>query len=70
MRLKQQNKTLHAKALKHAINVFGNQQLAKAWLKKPCKPLENHVPQELLDDSQGFQKVEDYLTRIEHGVYQ
>lgn len=73
VRLNQQQSTVafqYAQALEHAINVFGNLQLAENWLKKPCKYLEDHIPLELIDNSLGFQVVEDYLTRIEHGVYQ
>ncbi|SCW73126.1 MULTISPECIES: MbcA/ParS/Xre antitoxin family protein [unclassified Pseudomonas] len=60
----------YAKTLEHATGVFGSRHLAEDWLQKPCKYLDNHVPLELIDSSQGFQVVEDYLTRIEHGVYQ
>ena len=73
VRLNQQQSTVayqYAQALEHAINVFGNQQLAEDWLKKPCKYLDGNIPLELIDNSLGFQVVEDYLTRIEHGVYQ
>jgi putative toxin-antitoxin system antitoxin component (TIGR02293 family) len=73
VRLNQQQSTVafqYAQALEHAINVFGDQQLAEDWLKKPCKYLDGNIPLELIDNSLGFQAVEDYLTRIEHGVYQ
>lgn len=73
VRLNQQQSTVafqYAQTLEHATNVFGNQQLAEDWLKKPCKYLDGNVPLELIDNSLGFQVVEDYLTRIEHGVYQ
>jgi putative toxin-antitoxin system antitoxin component (TIGR02293 family) len=55
---------------KHAIIVFGDQQLAEDWLKKPCRYLGNKIPLELINTPLGFQVIEDYLTRIEHGVYQ
>ncbi|MNR13064.1 hypothetical protein D3C85_1294480 [compost metagenome] len=73
VRLNQQQSTIayqYAQSLEHATNVFGNLQLAENWLQKPCKFLEGHTPLELIDNSLGFQVVEDYLTRIEHGVYQ
>jgi putative toxin-antitoxin system antitoxin component (TIGR02293 family) len=73
VRLNQQQSTVafqYAQTLEHATNVFGSQPLAEDWLKKPCKYLDGHVPLELIDNSLGFQAVEDYLTRIEHGVYQ
>jgi len=73
VRLNQQQSTIafqYAQALEHATNVFGNLLLAEEWLRKPCKYLDGHVPLELIDNSLGFQAVEDYLTRIEYGVYQ
>lgn len=73
VRLNQQQSTVafqYAQSLEHAIEVFGDQQLAEDWLKKPCKYLEGNIPLELIDNSLGFQAIEDYLTRIEHGVYQ
>lgn len=73
VRLNQQQSTVafqYAHALERAITVFGNQQLAEDWLKKPCKYLDGNVPLELVDNSLGFQVVQDYLTRLEHGVYQ
>lgn len=60
----------YAKVLEHAINVFGNQTLAEQWLAKPCKYLDGNVPLEMIDNPVGFQAVEDYLERIEYGVYQ
>ncbi|KOX99081.1 antitoxin Xre/MbcA/ParS toxin-binding domain-containing protein [Pseudomonas nunensis] len=73
VRLNQQQSTVafqYAQTLERATSVFGNQQLAEDWLKKPCKYLDGHVPLELIDNSLGFQVVEDYLSRIEYGVYQ
>ena len=73
VRLNQQQSTVafqYAQTLEHATNVFGNLMLAEEWLRKPCKYLDGYVPLELIDNSLGFQAVEDYLTRIEYGVYQ
>ena len=60
----------HAKVLEHAINVFGNQKLAEEWLGRPCKYLNGNVPLDVIDNPAGFQAIEDYLERIEYGVYQ
>lgn len=73
VRLNRQQSTVafqYAQALEHATEVFGSQSLAEDWLEKPCKYLDGHVPLELIDNSLGFQVVEDYLGRIEYGVYQ
>lgn len=60
----------YAKVLEHAIAVFGSQKSAEDWLGKPCKYLEGGVPLDLIDNPLGFQAVEDYLERIELGIYQ
>ena len=59
----------YAKVLEHAINVFGSQQLAEEWLGRPCKFLEGGVPLDMLDNPIGFRAVEDYLDRVQYGVY-
>ncbi len=52
----------YAKVLEHAITVFGTQKLAEEWL--------GDVPLDVIDNPVGFQAVEDYLERVEYGVYQ
>lgn len=72
VRLNYQQSTVasqYGQVLEHAIIVFGSQQVAENWLKKPCRYLCGNIPLELIDNPLGFQVVEDYLTRIEHGVY-
>ncbi|MFD2645581.1 type II RES/Xre toxin-antitoxin system antitoxin [Pseudomonas japonica] len=59
-----------ARVLEHAINVFGSLRLAEEWLGRPCKHLDGDVPLDMIDNPVGFQAVEDYLERIEYGVYQ
>lgn len=60
----------YAKALEHAINVFGSQELAEEWLSRPCIYLDGNVPLEMINNHVGYQAVEDYLDRVEAGVYQ
>ncbi|KAA0986303.1 DUF2384 domain-containing protein [Pseudomonas sp. ANT_J12] len=60
----------YAKVLEHATTVFGALRLAEEWLDRPCKHLAGSVPLDLIDNSLGFQAVEDYLERVELGVYQ
>lgn len=60
----------YAKVLEHAMAVFGSQKAAEEWLGKPCRYLEGGVPLDLIENPVGFQAVEDYLERIELGVYQ
>jgi hypothetical protein len=59
-----------AKVLEHATKVFGTLTLAEEWLGRPCKFLDGELPLEVIDNPIGFQAVEDYLERIEYGVYQ
>jgi len=59
-----------AKVLEHATKVFGTQTLAEEWLGRPCKFLDGELPLEVIDNPIGFQAVEDYLERMEYGVYQ
>ncbi|WP_110946608.1 antitoxin Xre/MbcA/ParS toxin-binding domain-containing protein [Pseudomonas bohemica] len=59
-----------AKALEHAMAVFGGQRPAELWLASPCRFLAGNVPLDMIDNALGFHAVEVYLTRVEHGVYQ
>ncbi|MGY1449375.1 antitoxin Xre/MbcA/ParS toxin-binding domain-containing protein [Pseudomonas chlororaphis] len=60
----------YARALEDAIAVFGSQQLAEAWLGRPCRHLEGYVPLDMVENAVGFQSVESYLQRVEMGIYQ
>lgn len=60
----------YAKILEQATLKFGTRQLAERWLGNPCKFLDGNLPLEMIDNSIGFQIVEDYLRRIQYGVYQ
>lgn len=60
----------YAKTLEDATRVFGSQDLAERWLCTPCKFLGGDVPLDMIDNPIGFQAVEDYLERMEYGVYQ
>lgn len=60
----------YAWVLEHAIRVFGTQKLAEGWLGQPCKCLDGEVPLDIVANPVGFQVVDDYLARIEYGVYQ
>ncbi|WP_426117246.1 antitoxin Xre/MbcA/ParS toxin-binding domain-containing protein [Pseudomonas sp. DSP3-2-2] len=60
----------YAKVLEYATNVFGSQRLAEEWLGRPCKYLEVDAPLDIIDNALGYKIVQDYLKRIEYGVYQ
>jgi len=56
--------------LEHATTVFGTLRLAEEWLAKPCRRLDDDTPLDLVGNPVGFQVIEDYLERVELGVYQ
>jgi putative toxin-antitoxin system antitoxin component (TIGR02293 family) len=59
-----------AKVLEDAIKVFGTQSIAEEWLGRPCRHLDGSVPLDIIDNPLGFRAIEDYLARIEYGIYQ
>lgn len=52
-----------------ATRVFGSREQARRWLQKPAIGLDGRRPFDLLTSDEGRQLVEDYLGRIEYGVY-
>ena len=52
-----------------ASDIFGSQEEAERWLDSPAIGLNQHRPIDLLATPAGLEIVEDYLTRIEYGVY-
>ena len=53
----------------HAVAVFGDEHKAAHWLSTPLALLDNRSPEELLNSSEGIQRVDDMLTRIEHNIF-
>jgi putative toxin-antitoxin system antitoxin component (TIGR02293 family) len=47
---------------------FGSPHKAMDWLSRPTRALNGKTPMELLDTTSGLQRVEDLLTRIDHGL--
>ena len=58
-----------AEILAHATRVFDSQAEAEQWLDRPAIGLDQRKPIDLLKTHPGARLVEEYLTRIEHGVY-
>lgn len=58
-----------AEILARATEVFGSQEEAEQWLKRPATGLDQRLPIELLETPAGVELVEDFLTRLEYGVY-
>lgn len=58
-----------AEILGRATEIFGSRAEAEAWLNAPAIGLDQRRPIDLLATAVGVEAVEDYLTRIEYGVY-
>lgn len=53
-----------------AVEVFGSKEDAEQWLRSPAMGLDGRRPIDLLESPEGKQLVEDFLSRLEFGVYQ
>jgi putative toxin-antitoxin system antitoxin component (TIGR02293 family) len=58
-----------AEILAKATAVLGSQQEAERWLEEPAIGLGRRRPIDLLATAAGTKIVEDFLTRVEFGVY-
>lgn len=58
-----------AEILGRASEILGSKAEAEAWLNAPAIGLDQRRPIDLLGTAVGVAAVEDYLTRIEYGVY-
>lgn len=58
-----------AEILGWATRVFGTQEAAERWLDRPAIGLNRRRPLDLLATPKGVELVEQFLGRIEHGVY-
>jgi len=59
----------YALVLELAIEAFGGQPRAEAWMQNPSTYFHGRVPLELTRHPLGFQMVEQYLGQLIHGVY-
>ena len=60
---------LFAETLAKASDVFGSKERAEEWMAKPAMGLDGQRPIDLLQTVQGAEIVNDFLTRLEYGVY-
>ncbi len=58
-----------AEILAKATAVLGSQEEAQQWLERPAVGLDQRCPIDLLATPAGVEIVEDFLERIEYGVY-
>ena len=53
-----------------ALDLFaGDTDAARHWLTTPSEELSNHSPLEFARTELGAREVEDFITRLEHGVF-
>jgi len=57
-----------ARVAAHAFDVFGTEDNAATWLRRPNRALGGEAPIHLLDTDVGARQVEDTLGRLEHGI--
>lgn len=55
--------------LAHALDTFGNAEIAESWLDTPNAALRNQTPRMLVNTAEGAKQVEEVLTRIDYGVF-
>lgn len=58
-----------AEVLARATSVFGSQHKAEQWLGAPARGLDGHRPVSLLATQTGTELVEQFLERLDYGVY-
>ena len=58
-----------AEVLARATSILGSKEEAEHWLERPAIGLNQHKPIDLLATPAGVDLVEDFLVRLEHGVY-
>lgn len=58
-----------AEILAKATKVFGSQEEAERWLDQPATGLNRQRPVDLLKTQTGTELVEEFLERLEYGVY-
>ena len=57
-----------ARIAAHAVVVFGTDEKAATWLRRPNRALNHEAPIQILDTDEGARQVDDVLGRIEYGV--
>ncbi|MBA5983456.1 DUF2384 domain-containing protein [Pseudomonas sp. MD195_PC81_125] len=49
--------------------MLGSCDRAEQWFNEPARGLDYQPPCSVIDDDHGYQRIKDYLGRIEYGVY-
>lgn len=67
---RENNAMINGAILAKAVNVFGSPEHASDWMVCPAIGLNGRRPIDLLKSPEGKRVVEEFLDRLEHGVYQ
>jgi putative toxin-antitoxin system antitoxin component (TIGR02293 family) len=59
-----------AEVLSRAQELLGSRAEAERWMADPAMGLAGRAPIDLITNPVGYEIVDDFLTRLEHGVYQ
>ena len=59
-----------ARIAAHAVSVFGSEDKAGTWLRRPNRALNGELPIQVLDTDVGAGQIEDLLGRIPARRYQ
>ena len=59
----------YADILAKATKQLGTIDAAESWLAEPAMGLDQRRPIDLLSTPEGVQLVEEFLTRLEYGIY-
>lgn len=57
------------RAMSRIEEVFDDKDVALDWVSRPNKALLGMKPIDILDTDAGVERVDEVLTRVEHGVY-
>ncbi len=58
-----------ARALAHAESIFGTQEKALKWMRRPAERFEGRAPMEMLVTETGARLVEEMLIQIDEGMF-
>jgi len=60
---------IFARVLAKARTVMGSREAAEQWLERPAMGLDGRRPIELLATAAGVELIEEFLNRLEYGIY-
>ncbi|NUT77634.1 DUF2384 domain-containing protein [Pseudomonas sp. C1C7] len=58
-----------AEIMEKATEVLGSRDLAEQWMSEPARGLDGLAPVDLIANAIGYELVNDFLTRMDYGVY-